>query len=82
MNRRLTLLVLSMVLFAALGFGVLHVLAQQPGNSSQGAQATPAADPHSGATKFPLAARASSTRRPGSTVTRSIRRRMQRSGTL
>jgi hypothetical protein len=52
MNRQLTLMVLS----AAVGFGALHVQGQQPGNSSQGAQATPAADPHTGATKFPLAA--------------------------
>jgi 2-keto-3-deoxy-L-rhamnonate aldolase RhmA len=58
MNRRLTLLVFSMMLSAALGFGMPHVLAQQPGNSSQGAQATPAADPRAGATKFPLAAAA------------------------
>ena len=61
MNRRLTLLVLS----AALGFGVLHVLAQQPGNSSQRGQASPTADSDAnysnpgsnpGAAKFPLAA--------------------------
>ncbi len=57
MNRIFTVLVLS----AALGFGVLHVLGQQPGNSRQEGQANPSVDPdanngNAGTTKFPLAA--------------------------
>jgi 2-keto-3-deoxy-L-rhamnonate aldolase RhmA len=57
MNRLFTMLVLS----AALGFGVLHVLGQQPGNSRQEGQANPAVDPdansaNAGTMKFPLAA--------------------------
>jgi len=57
MNRRITLLVLC----AALGFGVLHVLGQQTGNSSREGRANPAVDPdannsNAGTTKFPLAA--------------------------
>ena len=57
MNRRFILLVLS----AALGFGVLQVQSQQPGNSSRGGQAPPttgayANNPDAGTIKFPLAA--------------------------
>lgn len=57
MNRLLTLLALS----TALGFGALHVLAQQSGNSRQEGQGNPAVDPdadrgNSGTMKFPLAA--------------------------
>jgi hypothetical protein len=57
MNRIFTVLVLS----AALGFGVLHVLGQQPGNARQEGQANPSVDPDAnngsaGAMKFPLAA--------------------------
>ena len=57
MSRRFRLLVLS----AALGLGVYLVQGQQPGNSRQGRQATPTADPYAnnpdaGTQKFPLAA--------------------------
>ena len=57
MNHRFRLL----VLFAALGFGAVHLLAQQSGNSRQEGQANPTADPDAdrgtpGAMKFPLAA--------------------------
>ena len=40
MNRRFTLLLLS----AAVGFGVLRIQSQQPGNSSRGGQAPPTTD--------------------------------------
>jgi 2-keto-3-deoxy-L-rhamnonate aldolase RhmA len=57
MNRRSILLVLSV----ALGFWVFQVQGQQPGNSRQGGQAPPTADPYAnnadaGTLKFPLAA--------------------------
>src|SRR5437588_1710530 len=56
MNRRFTMVVLS----AALGLGVLHVLGQQPRNSRQEGQANPAVDPDANngtaGLKFPLAA--------------------------
>ena len=73
MNRQFMLLALS----AAIGFGALHLQGQQPGNSSQGAQATPAADPHAGATKFPLAAPAGKdsgavTKAPASAVNQGV----------
>jgi 2-keto-3-deoxy-L-rhamnonate aldolase RhmA len=55
MNRQFILLVLS----AALGFWVLQVRSQQPGNSNRGGQAQPATstnNPEAGTIKFPLAA--------------------------